>query len=296
MPRTVPHEDPKKAGHKPPYNTKKQQQPGRDSNMAPQADHGEKSYKGSSRLQDKVAIITGGDSGIGRAVAIAFAREGADVVLAYLKEEEEDAHETAKWVEETGRQAVLMPGDVQKASFCQKLVETATTKLGHLDIVVNNAAFQRSYEEPGDIPEAEFDQTFRTNVYGTFFLSQAALEELKEGGSIINTCSIQAYDPSPGLLAYAATKAALVNFTKGLAKAAAKQSVRVNGVAPGPVWTPLIPSTLPKEKVEKFGEDTAFERAAPPSGLAPIYVFLASQEATYVTGEIYAATGGQTPF
>ena len=296
MPRTVAHKDPKKAGQKPPYNPAKQPPPGRESSMSPQVDHGENSYKGTSRLQDKVAIITGGDSGIGRAVAIAFAREGADVVLAYLKEEEDDARETANWVEKAGRKAILMPGDVQKARFCQKLVETAANKLGRVDIVVNNAAFQRNYERPGDIPEEELDRTFRTNVYGTFFLSQAAIEELEEGGTIINTCSIQAYDPSPGLLAYAATKAALVNFTKGLAKAAAKQSIRVNGVAPGPVWTPLIPSTLPKEKVKQFGSDTAFERAAQPAELAPIYVFLASQDATYVTGEIYSATGGQTPF
>ena len=296
MPRTSPHRDPKKAGQKPPYSAGKQPPPGRDSKMAPQADHGEDSYKGNARLQNKVAIITGGDSGIGRAVAIAFAREGADVVLAYLKDEQKDAQETARWVEQAGRRIVLMPGDIRKASFCRKLVETTVKKLGRVDIVVNNAAYQRTYEKPADIPEEEFDRTFRTNVYGTFFLSQAALEELEEGGSIINTCSIQAYDPSPQLLAYAATKGALVNFTKGLAKAAAKQSIRVNGVAPGPVWTPLIPSTMPKEKVKKFGADTAFERAAQPAELAPIYVFLASQDATYVTGEIYAATGGQTPF
>jgi NAD(P)-dependent dehydrogenase (short-subunit alcohol dehydrogenase family) len=296
MPRTSPHRNPKKAGQKPPYSAGKQPPPGRDSKMVPQADHGEYSYIGNARLQNKVAIITGGDSGIGRAVAIAFAREGADIVLGYLKDEQKDARETAKWVEHAGRKIVLMPGDIQKASFCRKLVETAVKKLGRVDIVVNNAAYQRTYEKPADIPEREFDRTFRTNVYGTFLLSQAALEELEEGGSIINTCSIQAYDPSPQLLAYAATKGALVNFTKGLAKAAAKQSIRVNGVAPGPVWTPLIPSTMPKEKVKKFGSDTAFERAAQPAELAPLYVFLASQDATYVTGEIYAATGGQTPY
>jgi NAD(P)-dependent dehydrogenase (short-subunit alcohol dehydrogenase family) len=296
MPRTSPHRDPKKAGKKPPYRAEKQRPPGRDSKMSPQADHGEDSYTGNARLQNKVAIITGGDSGIGRAVAIAFAREGADIVLAYLKDEQKDAQETARWVEHAGRKIVLMPGDIQKASFCKKLVATAVKKLGRVDIVVNNAAYQRTYEKPADIPEAEFDRTFRTNVYGTFLLSQAALEELEEGGSIINTCSIQAYDPSPQLLAYAATKGALVNFTKGLAKAVAKQSIRVNGVAPGPVWTPLIPSTMPKEKVRKFGADTAFERAAQPAELAPLYVFLASQDATYVTGEIYGATGGQTPY
>jgi hypothetical protein len=264
--------------------------------MAPHADHGEESYVGTSRLAGKVALITGGDSGIGRAVAIAFAREGADIVLSFLGTEQNDAEETARWVEQAGRQVVLAPGDVQKPKYCQSLVSTAIKKLERLDIVVNNAAFQRTYDKPSDIPQDEFDQTFRTNVFGTFYLSQAALEYLPKGGSIINTCSIQAFDPSPQLLAYASTKAALVNFTKGLAKAAAKQSVRVNGVAPGPVWTPLIPSTMPAKKVKMFGSDTAFERAAQPAEIAPLYVFLASKEATYVTGEIYGATGGQTPY
>jgi hypothetical protein len=264
--------------------------------MAPLADHGEESYVGASRLAGKVALITGGDSGIGRAVAIAFAREGADIVLSYLKAEQEDAAETARWVEQTGRRVVLAPGDVQSPRHCRGLVSTAVKKFGRLDIVVNNAAFQRTHNKPSEIPEREFDQTFRTNVFATFYLSQAALEHLPKGGSIINTCSIQAFDPSPNLLAYASTKAALVNFTKGLAKAVAKQSVRVNGVAPGPVWTPLIPSTMPAKKVKEFGSDTAFERAAQPAELAPLYVFLASKEATYVTGEIYGATGGQTPY
>jgi NAD(P)-dependent dehydrogenase (short-subunit alcohol dehydrogenase family) len=264
--------------------------------MVPKADHGEESYVGNSRLARKVAIITGGDSGIGRAVAIAFAREGADIVLSFLRTEQDDAKETARWVKQAGQRIALIPGDVQKAKHCQSLVSTAMRKFGRLDVVVNNAAFQRTYAKPSDIPEREFDQTFRTNVYGTFFLSQAALSHLGKGGSIINTCSIQAFDPSPQLLAYAATKAALVNFTKGLAKAASKQSIRVNGVAPGPVWTPLIPSTMPANKVKQFGSDTAFERAAQPAEIAPLFVFLASRDATYVTGEIYGATGGQTPY
>jgi hypothetical protein len=264
--------------------------------MAPLADHGEESYVGTSRLAGKVALITGGDSGIGRAVAIAFAREGADILLSYLKTEQEDADETARWVEQAGRQVVLSPGDVQNAKHCRSLVSAAVKKLGRLDILVNNAAFQRTHDKPSEIPEQEFDQTFRTNVFGTFYLSQSSLEHLPKGGCIINTCSIQAFDPSPHLLAYASTKAALVNFTKGLAKAVAKQSVRVNGVAPGPVWTPLIPSTMPAKKVKQFGSDTAFERAAQPAEIAPLYVFLASREATYVTGEIYCATGGQTPY
>jgi NAD(P)-dependent dehydrogenase (short-subunit alcohol dehydrogenase family) len=296
MPRTTKHRDPKQTGRKPPYSSRKQAPPGKDAAMSPQADHGEESYVGSSRLAGKVAIVTGGDSGIGRAVALAFAREGADIVLSFLKVEREDAEETARWVKKAGRQILLMPGDVQKSRYCQSLVSAAMKKFGRLDVVVNNAAFQRTHDKPSDIPEQEFDQTFRTNVYGTFFLSQASLDHLGKGSSIINTCSIQAFDPSPNLLAYAATKAALVNFTKGLAKAAAKQSIRVNGVAPGPVWTPLIPATMPAKKVKNFGSDTAFERAAQPAEIAPLYVFLASQDATYVTGEIYGATGGQTPY
>jgi NAD(P)-dependent dehydrogenase (short-subunit alcohol dehydrogenase family) len=295
MPRTAPRKDPKEAGKKPPYQSKKQPPPGKDSEMAPQADHGEESYKPGSRLTGKVAIITGGDSGIGRAVAIAFAREGADIVLSYLKEEEDDARETSRWVEDAGRKFVLAPGDIQKSKYCKDLAATAVKKLGHLDIVVNNAAFQRTYEKPEDLPEEEFERTFRTNIFGTFFLSQAALPHLEKGSSIINTASIQAFDPSPNLLAYAPTKAAIANFTKALAKAVGSRGIRVNAVAPGPVWTPLIPSTMPEEKVEKFGSDTAFQRAAQPAELAPLYVFLASDEATYVTGEVYGATGGQTP-
>jgi NAD(P)-dependent dehydrogenase (short-subunit alcohol dehydrogenase family) len=296
MPRTSVHPDPKQAGPKPTYSSRKQPAPGKDSKMRPKADHGEESYVGASRLAGKVALITGGDSGIGRAVAIAFAREGCDIVLSFLKAELDDARETARWVEQAGRRIILIPGDIKKFRYCQTLVSAAVKKLGRLDIVVNNAAFQRTHDNPSDIPEKEFNETFRTNVFGTFYLSQAALVHLPKGGSIINTCSIQAFDPSPNLLAYASTKAALVNFTKGLAKAVAKQSVRVNGVAPGPVWTPLIPATMPAKKVKTFGSDTAFERAAQPAELAPLYVFLASNDATYVTGEIYGATGGQTPY
>ncbi len=296
MPRHAAHPHPKKAGPQPPYSAEKQAPPGKDKQMTPKADHGEDSYTGSAGLEDKVAIISGADSGIGRAVAIAYAREGADLVLSFLPEEEDDARETARWVEQAGRKAILVPGDVGKKKYGQKLVETAVRRFGKLDIVVNNAGFQRTYDEIGDIPEDEFEQTFRTNVFGTFFLSQAAAEVLPKGGSIINTCSIQAFEPSPNLLAYAPTKAALVNFTKALAKALAKKEIRVNGVAPGPVWTPLIPSTMPKEKVKEFGKNTLFERAAQPAELAPLYVFLASQDATYVTAEIYGATGGRTPF
>jgi len=296
MPRQASHPHPRKAGPQPPYSAEKQAPPGKDKQMTPPADHGEKSYTGNGRLRDKAAIVTGADSGIGRAVAIAFAREGADLVLSFLPEEEDDARETARWVEAAGRKAVLVPGDVQKKKYCQKLVETVTKKLGHLDILVNNAGFQRTYDQLADVPEEEFDRTFRTNVYGTFFLSQAAAEVIPKGGSIINTCSIQSFEPSENLIAYAPTKAALVSLTKVLAKALGKKEIRVNGVAPGPVWTPLIPSTMPKEKVKEFGKNTVFERAAQPAELAPLYVFLASQDATYVTAEIYGATGGRTPF
>lgn len=295
MPRHA-HPHPKEAGPKPPYRQEKQAPPGKDKAMQPEPDHGEESYTGNGRLNDKVAIITGADSGIGRAVAIAFAREGAYLVLSFLPEEEDDARETARWVEQAGRKAVLVPGDVGKKRTGEKLVETATKRLGHLDIVINNAGFQRTYDDLADVPEEEFERTFRTNVFGTFFLSQAAAAVLPKGGSIVNTCSIQAFEPSPNLVAYAPTKAALVNFTKLLAKALGKKQIRVNGVAPGPVWTPLIPSTMPKEKVKEFGQNTVFERAAQPAELAPLYVFLVSQDATYVTGEIYGATGGRTPY
>lgn len=289
-------QQPKQAEPQPPYSAEKQAPPGREGKMAPAVDHGEQSYAGNSRLKNRVAIITGADSGIGRAVAIAYAREGADLVLSFLPEEEEDAAETAKWVQEAGRKAILAPGDVGKKKYCQKLVETAEKKLGCVDIVVNNAGFQRTYEDIGEVPEDEFERTFRTNVFGTFYLSQAAAQRIPPGGSIINTCSIQSFEPSASLPAYAPTKAALVSLTKVLAKALAKKQIRVNGVAPGPVWTPLIPSTMPKGHLPEFGKNTLFERAAQPAELAPVYVFLASQDATYVTAEVYGVTGGRTPY
>lgn len=291
---TTPH-DPKQAGDKPPLPKQKQSVPGTEREMNPKPDHGEDSYQGHGELEGRAAVITGADSGIGRAVAIAFAREGADVVISFL-EEEEDAEETAHWVEKAGRKAVLLPGDVRDKSYCQKAVQTAEKEFGKLDVLVNNAAFQMQRDSIEEVAEEELDRTFRTNVYGTFFLTQAALPKMKGGSSIINTCSIEAYTPAQGLLAYAATKAALVNLTKSLAKLASKQSVRVNGVAPGPVWTPLIPSTMPEEKVKEFGKNTVFERPAQPREMAPVYVFLASDQASYVSGEIYGATGGRRPF
>jgi len=296
MSRESKHRDPREAEAKPPFPSQQQPAPGSEAKMDPPVDHGEQSYKGNQRLKGKAAILSGADSGIGRAVAIAFAREGADLVLSFLPEEEKDAKETVRWVEQAGRRAVTAPGDIRDASYCKRLVEIAEKELGGVDIVINNAAFQRTYEKITDVPAEEFATTFQTNVFGTFYLSQAALPKIRKGGSIINTCSIQSYEPSAELVAYAPSKAALVSLTKVLAKAAGKQGIRVNGVAPGPVWTPLIPSTMPQKKVKTFGKNTVFERPAQPAELAPIFVFLASQDATYVSGEIYGATGGRTPY
>ena len=288
--------DPKAKGPKPEYPQKKMDPPGSDAKMTPKADHGEESYTGLGRLKDRVALITGGDSGIGRAVALAYAREGADVLISYLPAEERDAKESAGWVEKAGRKAILAPGDICNEKHCTSLIDRAFDEFGTLDILVNNAAYQRTHESIEEFTTEEFDATFRTNVYAMFWLCRAALPRMKPGSCIINTASIQAFDPSPTLLAYAPTKAAIVNFTKALSQMAMKKSVRVNAVAPGPVWTPLIPSTMPEETVRKFGQDTAFGRAAQPVELAPLFVFLASNEARYVTGEVYSATGGKSPF
>jgi NAD(P)-dependent dehydrogenase (short-subunit alcohol dehydrogenase family) len=292
----APARDPRELGHKPPHPQEPIDHPGSEDQMAPAADHGEQSYRGLGRLQDRVALITGGDSGIGRAVAIAFAREGAHVAIGYLPEEENDAQETRRWVEEAGRRAVLLPGDITQERVCTALIDRVFAEFGRLDILVNNAGFQMAHQSIEEFTSEEWDRTFKTNVYAMFWLCRTALPRMAEGAAIINTASIQAYDPSPTLLAYAPTKGAIVNFTKALAQIAMKQGVRVNAVAPGPVWTPLIPSTMPAEQVKKFGGDTAFGRPAQPVELAPLFVFLASNEARYVTGEVYAATGGQTPF
>lgn len=288
--------DPREAGPKPPYNQTKIQHPGSEQAMPLKPDHGEQSYRGSGRLQGRAALITGGDSGIGRAVAFAFAREGADVAISYLPEEEKDAVETAKWIGEAGRKSLQLPGDIREEKHCSELIENVFAKFGKLDILVNNAAFQMTRDSIEAFSTEEFDRTFKTNVYAMFWLCRAALPQMKPGSAIVNTASIQAYDPSPNLLPYASTKAAIVNFTKGLSQIAMKQGIRVNAVAPGPVWTPLIPSTMPEEKVKTFGKDTSFERAAQPVEIAPVYVFLASNEARFVTGEVYGVTGGQTPF
>jgi NAD(P)-dependent dehydrogenase (short-subunit alcohol dehydrogenase family) len=291
---TMSTKDPKKIHPQPPYSGKKQPPPGSEEEMTPQADHGESSYKGTGRLEGRHALITGADSGIGRAVAIAFAREGADVAISYLSEET-DARETERLVTEAGRRAVLLPGDIGQRTVSETVARKAIDALGSIDLLVNNAAFQRTHEKFEDIPDDEFEEAYRVNVFAMFRLCKVILPQMKEGGSIINTASIQSFDPSPNLLAYASTKAAIVSFTRSLASLAIRHGVRVNAVAPGPVWTPLIPSTMPKEKVKQFGAQTVFGRAAQPAEIAPIFVFLASDQASYVTGEVYGATGGQMP-
>jgi NAD(P)-dependent dehydrogenase (short-subunit alcohol dehydrogenase family) len=284
--------DPKEVGERPPYPAQPQAVPGTEAELAPGADHGEESYRGSGKLTGKVALITGGDSGIGRAVALAFAREGADVAISYLNEDD-DAQETRRLVEAAGQRALTIAGDLVDEAHCLTLVRRTVDELGRIDILVNNAAFQMTRDSIQDISTEEFDRTFRTNVYAMFWLCKAALPHIAPGGSVINTTSIQSSQPTGTLLPYAASKAAIANFTMGLAQEAAERGVRVNAVAPGPVWTPLIPSTMPEEKVRTFGEDTLLKRAAQPKEMAPIYVLLASDEASYITGMIYGATGGK---
>jgi NAD(P)-dependent dehydrogenase (short-subunit alcohol dehydrogenase family) len=278
----------------PPYSQKEQAPPGNEREMSPKVDHGESSYEGCGRLKGRHALVTGADSGIGRAVALAFAREGADVAISYLSEEQ-DARETERLVREAGRKALLLPGDISEKPVTRTVARKALDTFGSIDILVNNAAFQRTYKNFDDISDDEFEETYRVNVFAMFRLCKALLPQMKAGGSIINTGSIQSFDPSATLIAYASTKAAIVSFTRSLASLAIKQGVRVNAVAPGPVWTPLIPSTLPKEQVEQFGSQTIFGRAAQPAEIAPIFVFLASDQASYVSGEVYGVTGGQMP-
>jgi NAD(P)-dependent dehydrogenase (short-subunit alcohol dehydrogenase family) len=276
----------------PPQPKQQQSMPGETEAMTPRPDHGEESYRGSGRLTGRVALITGADSGIGRAVAIAFAREGADVVISYL-EEEEDARETARWVEEAGRQALLLPGDIGEVDHCRALVNRTVQAFGHLDILVNNAAHQATIDRIEDITDAEWRRTMATNLDGMFYLSRAAVEVMQPGASIINTTSIQAKSPSPALLTYATTKGAISNFTAGLAEMLGERGIRVNAVAPGPIWTPLIPSTMPEKKVASFGGDTALGRAGQPAELAGAYVLLASDEGSYITGAVLPVTGGR---
>ena len=287
-------QDPREKGPKDTSAQSPQDHPGTEREMTPKADHGEESYKGTGRLKDRVALITGADSGIGKSTAIAFAREGADVIISYLSEHE-DAKTTAGWVEKAGRKALTVAGDIQDENHCRSLIDRAFKEFGKLDILVNNAAFQMERDSLEEISTEEWDRTFRTNVYAMFWLCKFALPRMKEGGVIINTSSIQAFDPSPGLLAYAPTKSAIVNFTKALAKKAIEKGIRVNAIAPGPVWTPLIPATLQEDHVKRFGKNTSFGRTAQPAELAPLFVFAASEQSGYCTGEVFGATGGRTP-
>ncbi len=280
---------------KPPFAPQHIDPPGIESQMDPKPDYGEQSYRGSNRLSGKVALITGADSGIGRAVALAFAREGADVLISYL-DEGEDAQETLRVVQQAGHKAVAVAGDISQEAHCQQVVQRAIEEFGRLDILVNNAAFQRTYGSIAEIPAAELQYTFATNLFSMFYLCKAALPHLSKGATIINTSSIEAVQPEPMLLAYAATKAAIVNFTKGLAKELAPQGIRVNSVAPGPVWTPLIPSTMPPEQVASFGQQVPLQRPAQPVELAPAYVYLASQESSYVSAQTIGVTGGTPLF
>jgi len=284
--------DPKQAGPQPPFPEQTQPTPGLESEMDPKPDYGEDSYQGTGRLAGKAALITGGDSGIGRAVAVAFAKEGADVLISYLNEDP-DAEETCRVVRAAGRKAVAVPGDIGQEQHCQELVARAIKEFGKLDILVNNAAYQMSHESIQEITAEEWDHTFRTNIYAMFYLCKAALPKMAEGGSIINTASIQAYQPSSNLLHYATTKGAIVTFTKALAEEAIKQGVRVNAVAPGPVWTPLITSTMPPEQHTQFGKQSPMQRPAQPVELAPAYVFLASAEASFISAEVLGVTGGK---
>ena len=284
--------DPTQAGPKPPFPQESLEYPGLESDMTPRPDFGEASYQGHNRLQGKAALITGGDSGIGRAVALAFAREGADVLISYLNEDS-DAEETAQVVRQAGRKAVLAPGDLSREGHCRSLVDQAVAELGGLDILVNNAAYQMTREGIEQIPDGEWEHTFQTNIFAMYYLSKAAWPHLQPGSAIINTASIQAYQPSPQLLAYASTKGAIVTFSKALAEEGAQRGIRVNVVAPGPVWTPLIPATMPEEKAQQFGQDSPLGRPAQPAELAPIFVFLASAESSYITGEVVGVTGGK---
>ena len=272
--------------------TPQQQPPGTEDKLRPQADHGEESYRGSGKLDGLAAIITGGDSGIGRAVAIAFAREGADVAIGYLADvEDEDAQETKQWVEQAGRRCLLHQFDVRNPEQCRELVSKAVEEFGRLDILVNNAAYQMEQDSVLDITREQLERTFYTNIFGYIQMAQAALPHLKEGAVILNTGSVTALRGSSSLIDYSATKGAIHVFTKSLAGSVAEKGIRVNCVAPGPVWTPLIPSTLEQGHVENFGEDTKWKRPAQPAEIAPSYVFLASADARYYTGEILAPTG-----
>jgi NAD(P)-dependent dehydrogenase (short-subunit alcohol dehydrogenase family) len=283
--------NPLETGPKPPFEQPPQEPPGTEAEMRPKADHGEETYRGLGRLTDRATIVTGADSGIGRAVALAFAREGADVLISYLSEHE-DAAETQRLVEDAGRKAVVVAGDVGDREHCESLVSQALDAFGRLDVVVCNAAYQMSHDSLPEHPPEEIERIFRTNILHMFWLCRAAIPHLEPGASIITTSSIQAYEPSPQLLPYSSTKGAIVTFTKGLAQELTPKGIRVNSVAPGPVWTPLIPMSMPAEAAQEFG-GSPLERPAQPAELAPAYVFLASDESRYVSAEILGVTGGK---
>lgn len=286
-------QDPRTQYPQPPFPRQPQEAPGLAEAMDPKPDHGETSYTGHGRLSGRKALLTGADSGIGRAAAIAFAREGADVALSFVEDEMPDAQEVAKLIEAEGRKAVLLPGDITDRAFCDMLVGKAVADLGGLDILVNNAGKQTNQTDIGDITDEQFDRTLKTNLYAMFWITKAALPHMPAGASIINTASVVAYNPPQILVDYATTKAGIVAFSKALAKQQIAKGIRVNAVAPGPFWTALQPSGgQPQENVEKFGSDVPLGRPGQPVELAPVYVFLASQEASYVTGEVYGATGG----
>ncbi|MGB8922633.1 MAG: glucose 1-dehydrogenase [Pseudomonas sp.] len=277
---------------KPPFPAQAQAVPGAQRKMEPYPDCGEQSYVGSGRLTGKIALITGADSGIGRAVAIAFAREGADVAVAYL-DEHDDAKETARWVEQAGRQCLLLPGDIAQKAHCQALVDKTVERFERIDVLVNNAAFQMTHETFEEIPDEEWVMTFDVNITAIFRLCQASIKHMRPGASIINTSSVNSDLPKPTLLAYATTKGAIANFTGGLAQMLGPKEIRVNCVAPGPIWTPLIVSTMPDDEVQNFGGNTPLGRPGQPVEVAPIYVLLASDEASYITGQRYGVTGGK---
>jgi len=292
-------QDPTSKYPEPPFPEQQQEPPGTEAELEPKADHGEESYRGAGRLEDRVALITGADSGIGKAVAIAMAREGADVVISYLGGvEKADAADTARWVTDAGRRALTVDGDIRNPDTCAALVEHAASELGHLDILVNNAAWQDCGDRIEEVTTEEWRRIFATNIEAMFHLSKAALPRMREGGTIINTASIQAYSPSPELLPYATTKGAIVTFTKALAQdpGVLERGLRVNAVAPGPIWTPLIPATMGPDQVEGFGSDTPLGRPGQPVEVAAAYVFLASDEASYVSGTVLGVTGGKPVF
>ena len=291
--RSETQQDPKAQAKKPPFRDTTQSAPGHETKMRDKPDHGEESYRGYGRLTDRVALVTGGDSGIGRAVALAYAREGADVAIAYLNEHE-DAKETERLVTAAGRRALLIPGDLSERSTCDRIVDATVGAFGRIDILVNNAAFQgKAVEKLEDIDDDRVEQAFRVNVVAMFHLVRRALPHMREGSVIINVASIQAYQPSAKILDYASTKGAIVTFTKGLAEDVIKRGIRANAIAPGPVWTPLIVQSFPEDKVKKFGEGSPMERPAQPAEMAPAFVFLASDESRYVNGEVLGLTGGK---